>query len=718
LENFNSASLLSLDTQGRPRFGLAPPHLVAAGGARAGRFAGNSGEEAMARLFNNLSIGSKVFVAFALIIALLIVCAGLSLFSLSSFEHSFAQHRQRVDEVELTRDIDYAFRDLSAKVDAFLVSGSETALSDAKAAAETTRASIASAVGKIDSGARKDDMAAIASLFEGYGGVLNRLIDLKTGQQKIIRDSVDPLGEKLKNDMLFFSSKVDKLGKPELLPIATKATEQYNAGRLAVYKLMNSGTADDLKAADAGFNGLVQRLNLVIKAVGEGQEAATLGKVLKSATTYQEAYRQANQITADLRALTAKDLSDASTAIADKVAGVRSAASVESTSIGVATTGLIETIRRMLLIVAAVSLVGAIALALIIGRSISRPVVAISRAMEKVSDGDLTTVVPGLGRKDEVGAMAEALEVFKTGLAQAAGARAAREADAAAQAELRRTEVRQLADMFEQTVGGIASSLAAAAGQLNGSAQTLSHSSADVTQKASTVATASEAASAGVGTVAAAAEELASSISEIGRQVNESTEVASQAVRDASETAAKVRELSEAARKIGAVVDLINTIAGQTNLLALNATIEAARAGEAGKGFAVVAAEVKQLADQTAKATSEIGAQVAAIQASTANSSDAIMRITETIGHISKVSNMVAGSVRDQGMATQEIADSVQKAAGGTSTVASNIGEVGEAASQSAAAAQEVLHASEALSAQAERLQTELQSFLATIRAA
>ncbi len=672
----------------------------------------------MARLFNNLSIGSKVFVAFALVIALLITCAGLSLFSLSSFERSFGQHRDRVDEVELTRDIDYAFLNLTAQVDAYLTRGSETALSNTKTAAETARASIANAVGKIDDGVRKDNMTAIATLFDGYNAVLTKLIELKASQQKIVRESVEPLGEKLKNDMLFFSSKVDRLGKTDIIPIATKATEQYNAGRLAVYKLLNNGTAEDLKAADAGFNGLVQRLNLVIKAVGAGQEAAQLGKVLKSATTFQEAYRQANQISGDLRNLTSKDLLNASTAIADRVAAVRAAASVESTSIGVATTGLIDTIRRMLLVVAGVSVVGAVVLAFVIGRSISRPVVAISRAMEKVSDGDLQTEVPGRGRKDEVGAMADALEVFKTSLAQAAEARAAREADEAAQAEVRRAEVHQLADMFEQTVGGIASSLAAAAGQLNGSAQTLSQSSTDVTQKASTVAAASEAASAGVGTVAAAAEELASSIAEIGRQVNESTEVASKAVQDASETAGKVRELSEAARKIGAVVDLINTIAGQTNLLALNATIEAARAGEAGKGFAVVAAEVKQLADQTAKATSEIGAQVAAIQASTADSSDAIMRITETIGHISKVSNTVAGSVRDQGMATQEIADSVQKAAEGTSTVASNIVKVGEAAGDSSAAAQEVLQASGALSAQAERLQGELRRFLATIRAA
>jgi methyl-accepting chemotaxis protein len=672
----------------------------------------------MIKTYNNMSISLKISVAFGLIIGLLVLSAGMMLYALRTFETSFTDHRAHVGTMEQARDIEFAIVDLRRNVDAFVVSGSPTARKIAEEAINATQSAIDNAL-STDDAATREAISRISSLFGAYKANFQKMADLRFKKESLVREQVETFGDKLKNEVVFFAAKIDKLGKPELAPIANKAIEQYNAGRLAVYKLMNTGLADDLKAADTSFAGFVQRLNLLVKSVDDGsQELAQLNKTLKSSEAFQTAYHAAAQASDDLSKLLATDMRDSTNAITDAAATIRSSAAGKSEEIGLAAAKLAVDVRTIILSVAGGSAFLALLLAVIVGRSISRPIVAFARAMQRVSDGDLLSAVPGVGRKDEVGVMADTLEMFKTSLSEAEQARAAREADAATQAVARRRELHQLAETFEQAVGGIANSLASAAVQLNGSAEVMSRSSSDVTQMASVVAGASEEANRNVGTVAAAAEELASSIAEIGRQVNESTEVASQAVTDASDTAAKVRELSDAAKKIGSVVDLINNIAGQTNLLALNATIEAARAGEAGKGFAVVAAEVKQLADQTSKATNEIASQIATIQASTAESSDAIMRITATIDHISDVSNQVASAVRDQGIATQEIAASVQKAASGTGAVSSNIGQVNTAAQNSATAAGEVLHASEALSSQARSLQDELVRFLGTIRAA
>ncbi|WP_448033453.1 methyl-accepting chemotaxis protein [Bradyrhizobium liaoningense] len=282
----------------------------------------------------------------------------------------------------------------------------------------------------------------------------------------------------------------------------------------------------------------------------------------------------------------------------------------------------------------------------------------------------------------------------------------------------RKADMTKLADGFEAAIGEIVETVSSAATELEASASTLSSTAGRAQELATAVATGSEAASTNVHSVASAAEEMSSSVREIGRQVQDSSRIANEAVSQAHATTERVSELSRAASRIGDVVELINAIAGQTNLLALNATIEAARAGEAGRGFAVVASEVKALAEQTAKATGEIGQQVGGIQAATQDSVGAIGEISGTIARLSEIASAIAAAVEQQGAATQEIARNVQEAARGTQQVSSNVGDVQRGASETGSASSQVLTAAQMLSRDSNRLKLEVGKFLNSVRAA
>jgi aerotaxis receptor len=282
----------------------------------------------------------------------------------------------------------------------------------------------------------------------------------------------------------------------------------------------------------------------------------------------------------------------------------------------------------------------------------------------------------------------------------------------------RKADMTKLADGFEAAIGEIVETVSSAATELEASASTLSSTAGRAQELATAVATGSEAASTNVHSVASAAEEMSSSVREIGRQVQDSSRIASEAVSQAHATTERVSELSRAASRIGDVVELINAIAGQTNLLALNATIEAARAGEAGRGFAVVASEVKALAEQTAKATGEIGQQIGGIQAATQDSVSAIGEISGTIARLSEIASAIAAAVEQQGAATQEIARNVQEAARGTQQVSSNVGDVQRGASETGSASSQVLTAAQMLSRDSNRLKLEVGKFLNSVRAA
>ncbi len=351
--------------------------------------------------------------------------------------------------------------------------------------------------------------------------------------------------------------------------------------------------------------------------------------------------------------------------------------------------------------------------------TIARPMSALSGSMQELANGNFAVVLPGLGRKDEIGDVAQAVENFKVKAEEKAREEAeAKNMQDRAAAQLRKADMIKLADSFEGAVGQIIETVSSASTELEASAGTLTRTAERAQQVTATVAAASEEASTNVQSVASATEEMASSVNEISRQVQASARMANEAVDQARNTNDRVGELSKAAARIGDVVELINTIAGQTNLLALNATIEAARAGEAGRGFAVVASEVKALAEQTAKATGEIGQQISSIQAATQESVGAIKEISGTIEKLSEISSTIAAAVEQQGAATQEISRNVQQAAQGTQQVSSNITDVQRGAGETGSASSQVLSAAQSLSRDSNQLKLEVGKFLDTVRAA
>jgi methyl-accepting chemotaxis protein len=358
-----------------------------------------------------------------------------------------------------------------------------------------------------------------------------------------------------------------------------------------------------------------------------------------------------------------------------------------------------------------------LALAYVIGRSIVRPLTAMTAAMRRLAGGDKAVEIPARDGKDELAEMANAVEIFKQNMIEA-------ETLAAAQAAENEKKIRRAQQLdaltrgFEDKVGTLVGALSSAAGAMKAAAGSMTSTAERTHEQSLAVASAAQQASANVQSVASAAEQLSSSSAEIGRRVTQSAQIAGKAVDDAKHTDIVVQSLAAGAQKIGEVVSLIQAIAEQTNLLALNATIEAARAGDAGRGFAVVASEVKALASQTAKATEDISHQIAGIQTATQASVAAIKQISGTIRQISDIASGIAGSVEAQSTATREISRNVQEVAGSTAKVTTNITEVNQGAGKTGSASSEVLASARSLASEGNRLKLEVDKFLKAVRAA
>ncbi len=666
--------------------------------------------------FPTLRLRAKIILGFAVTLAISAASMGIAYLGFERVAAGVASYRQSVSEADLARNIDRELISYRSLARYFVVTGKEDDGKAALAAEAGLKDAIDQSMKGTTNAARRDQIGRLAGEFQNFSKIFADILRIKQESALLTQNQLLRSGNMLRYKLDDLPSNADDEEQQSVQFGAKVVTDQFQA----VTALANTFVvnADQTTAASA-----VARLRFVDNSLGgilssnqkivEGlkEAAALLGEYKQALGKLIENSKSVSEQTVKMTAAATAIMEGAATLKADLVSDQQRLESGTNALIG-------ETERLILMLAAGGFLLGAV-WALLLGRGISKPMTAMCKAMRELAGGNFDVVLPGLGRKDELGEMAGAVEEFKLqAIAKAERDAAEHDAQNKASSAARRTELIRFADDFEAAVGAIVSNVSASAVQLESAAGTLTRTAETTQTLSSQVAGASEEASSNMQSVATATEELSASVDEIGRRVRESNKIADAAVTQAQQTDGRIGKLSRAAQEIGDVVKLITAIAEQTNLLALNATIEAARAGDAGRGFAVVASEVKSLASQTAKATDEISSHILGMQGATQESVAAIKEIGGTIGQISDIASSIASAVEQQSSATQEIARSVQTVAQGTQQAAANIMQVNRGATETGSASEEVLNSARTLSSESTRLREELDRFMANIRAA
>ncbi len=671
----------------------------------------------IASSFANLRVRTKIIAGFSAVLIVLAVTGGMELQALNSIgaKNAYVVQRTAVTEIAASIGLHFAaIRHLSKEFfytrDPALVPGVEAALGE-------TQIGVDRALAGIQNPEWLAKMREIATMLAAYTKNFAELKAMSLEVAALKRDVFDVVGTQAHHDLDELAVAAGRAGNSDVQLLALKGMGFLLDVRLNANQfLLNRDEAQGKRVA-----GKFETLSAMFKAMEPLVRGGDLKPPADRATAlmakYEDAYRRVLPLMVKIEALVTHDMHAEADRIEHNLEDIRHGAAQDQQVAEQDIHATIDTSQTIGMTLVGAGLLLGIAFAWFIGSAIARPILGMTGAMRKLADGDTGAEIPGVGRKDEIGAMAGTLQVFKDNRI-AADRLAAEQAAEQKAKEQRAARLEALTGGFEKTAGELVGMVSSAATELQATAHAMTTTARQTTQQATTVAAAAEEASVNVQTVASAAEELASSIGEISRQVAQSAKIAGRAVEDAKRTDTVVRALAEGAQKIGEVVGLISNIAGQTNLLALNATIEAARAGDAGKGFAVVASEVKSLATQTAKATDDIARQIAQIQVATKEAVESIQSIGATIGEVSEIAAAIAAAVEEQGSATQEIARNVQQAAIGTTEVTSTIGGVSEGASTTGAAATQVLGAAAELSRQSERLSGEVGRFIAGVKAA
>jgi methyl-accepting chemotaxis protein len=663
-----------------------------------------------------LRFRAKVMIGFAAVLSISAISLGIAYFGFEHVSTAVASYRNSVTEADLARNIDRELIAYRAAARYFVVSGKDEDAKTAQAAEASLKEAIDRSIAGTRNAARQDGVKKLAAEFKNFTDTFAEILKVKQDNEYLTKNAFSRSEMSLDYKLDDLASVAAEVGLQDVEFQAKHVASQFQSIKIfsSTFVVSSDQTAATSTLSRLSF------LENQIKGIPSSNEK--VAEVLKEVDALLKSYREAfgkmveNKKTIDDLVT---QMSGAAGAIMQGAGAMKADLVSDQQRLDAASHAIIGDTQHLILMLAVGgTLLGAV-LAFLLGGGIARPMTAMCNAMRELASGNFDVVLPGLGRKDELGEMASAVEEFKLqAIAKAERDAAAQDAQNREAGAARRTELSRFADNFEAAVGSIVSNVSASAGQLEQAAGTLTRTAETTQNLSSQVAGSSEQASSTIDSVASATEELSASVAEIGRQVEESNRIAEAAVAQAQETDGRIGKLSRAAQEIGDVVKLITAIAEQTNLLALNATIEAARAGDAGKGFAVVAAEVKSLANQTSKATDEISNHISGMQEATQESVGAIKQIGATIGQISTIASSIASAVQEQGAATKEIARSVQSVAEGTRKAATNIVQVNRGASETGEASGDVLSSAKALSSESTRLRAELDRFMANIRAA
>ncbi|MGF7172511.1 methyl-accepting chemotaxis protein [Azospirillum doebereinerae] len=671
----------------------------------------------MPTFLTSLRIGPRIALGFTSVILLSLLLIGVVWVKLNGIETSFSEFSRINSTSLLVRDVETKAKESGIRIGDVIIAQSDETRDKLREINQDWRRSIDTAKSAITDPDWSTLFAAVVDAEKTYANYVQSVDAGLKERERIINDVLAPTDTRIRQMLTEIVGEMQAAGHQESVAAVAAAQDHLLRGQLYVYKFLTTNEASEMMLSAIELDALREPLERLERLETEApQLLEKLHAIEADVATYTVATVTLEKVVAQ-RIADTKAMAENRQLIQDTIAAIRSSQEQAMAGSHAAAMEDVVSTRQTMIAISLISLAIGAAISLALTRGITRPVNAMTDAMGRLAGGDTTVEVPAHGRRDEIGAMAAAVVVFKANAIERLRIEAEQDAERTVK-ERRTAEMDRLVKGFDATVSRVLGNVASSATELSHTAGSMATLAERTNLQSTASAAAAEQTTANVQTVAAATEEMAASIQEIGRQISQSTAITTQATRQAQETTEQVRGLALATDRIGEVVKLIQDIASQTNLLALNATIEAARAGEAGKGFAVVASEVKQLANQTAKATEEIAQHIAGVQGATQATVSAIDGIGQTITTINQITSTIAAAVEEQNATTGEIARNVQQAAQGTQDVSTNVAQVNQAATQTGTAAAQVLDASNALSRQAETLRHEVETFLADVRAA